>query len=48
MQQEPYRALFARLLMTPPSRPINAVTAKTLTKFANMGRAVQSSAQDAP
>ncbi|WP_278920923.1 glycosyltransferase family 2 protein [Pseudophaeobacter profundi] len=48
MQQEPYRALFARLLMTPPSRPINAVTAKTLTKFANMGRAAQSSAKDAP
>lgn len=38
MQEEPYRALFARLLMTPPSRPINAVTAQTLTTFANMGR----------
>ena len=38
MQEEPYRALFARLMMTPPSRPINATTARTLTGFANLGR----------
>ncbi|MGR3758845.1 glycosyltransferase family 2 protein [Roseobacteraceae bacterium NS-SX3] len=39
MKQEPFRALFARLLMTPPSRPINAATARTLTGFAALGRA---------
>lgn len=44
MQEEPYRALFARLLMTPPSRPINAVTAQTLTTFANLGRQAQKAA----
>ena len=38
MLQEPFRALFARLLMTPPSRPINAPSAQTLTRFANLGR----------
>ncbi|GGH20389.1 Glycosyl transferase family 2 [Cribrihabitans marinus] len=38
MEQEPYRALFARLLMTPPSRPVNAASARTLTGFANLGR----------
>lgn len=39
MKQEPFRALFARLLMTPPSRPIARPTAQTLTRFANLGRA---------
>ena len=38
MQQEPFRALFARLLMTPTSRLINPVTARTLTGFALLGR----------
>lgn len=38
MEQEPFRALFARLLMTPPSRPININAARTLTGFANLGR----------
>ncbi len=38
MEQEPYRALLARLMMTPQSRPINAATARTLTGFANLGR----------
>lgn len=38
MEQEPYRALFARLLMTPPSRPISQNSARTLTGFANLGR----------
>jgi hypothetical protein len=38
MELEPFRALFARLLMTPPSRPISARTARTLVGFANLGR----------
>jgi glycosyl transferase family 2 len=38
MKQEPFRALFARLMMTPPSRPISALSARTLTGFANLGR----------
>ncbi|MDE4133619.1 glycosyltransferase family 2 protein [Phaeobacter sp. QD34_3] len=38
MLEDPFRALFSRLLMTPPSRPINAVTAQTLTGFALLGR----------
>lgn len=46
MEQEPYRALFARLLMTPPSRPVSAVSARTLTGYANMGR--MKARQDSP
>lgn len=38
MEQEPFRALFARLMMTPPSRLVNAQSARTLTGFANIGR----------
>lgn len=38
MEQEPYRALFARLLMTPPSRPISRNSARTLLGFANLAR----------
>lgn len=38
MAQEPYRALFARLLMTAPSRLINVETARALTRDANRGR----------
>ncbi|MQQ07463.1 glycosyltransferase family 2 protein [Epibacterium sp. SM1979] len=38
MLEEPFRALFARLLMTPPSRAINATTARTLSGFASLGR----------
>lgn len=38
MQQEPFRALFARLMMTPPSRPINAGSGRSLTRYANLGR----------
>ncbi|WGW03066.1 glycosyltransferase family 2 protein [Tropicibacter oceani] len=34
MAQEPYRALFARLLMTPPARPITPAAARFLTKQA--------------
>jgi hypothetical protein len=36
---EPYRALFARLMMTPPSRPIGLTTARHLIAYANRGRA---------
>ncbi len=38
MEKEPFRALFARLLMTPQSRPISAQAARTLAGFANLGR----------
>ena len=38
MEAEPYRALFARLLMTAPTRPISQQSARTLTGFANLGR----------
>lgn len=34
MKQEPFRDLFTRLLMTPPSRPIDLPTAHMLTQFA--------------
>ncbi|TNF62985.1 MAG: glycosyltransferase family 2 protein [Rhodobacteraceae bacterium] len=38
MLQEPYRALFARLLMTPPSQPLGQPTARVLMHYANLGR----------
>ncbi len=38
MLDEPYRALFARLMMTPPSRVINPASARTLARFATLGR----------
>lgn len=38
MQDEPYRALFGRLLMTPPSQPIPLKAARFLTHHANLGR----------
>ena len=38
MLQEPMRALFARLLMTPPSRPVSAGSARVLTRFATQSR----------
>lgn len=41
MLEEPYRALFSRLLMTAPSRLINAVSAKTLAGFASLAHAEQ-------
>ncbi len=37
MLKEPFRALFSRLMMTPPSRAINPTTARTLCGFATMG-----------
>lgn len=39
MRQEPMRALFARLLMAPPSRLVNASSARTLRQFATDARA---------
>ena len=38
--EDPFRALFSRLLMTPPSRPIDAATARVLMRYANRGRAL--------
>lgn len=47
MCEEPFRDLFSRLLMTAPSRPISAVTGRTLTGFALLGQK-QARAQAAP
>jgi hypothetical protein len=38
MQQEEFRALYTRLLMSPSSRPIDAGTARVLARYAQMGR----------
>lgn len=38
MQQEPYRALFGRLMMTPPSRPVARKAAQFMINHANLGR----------
>ena len=43
MAQETFRSLFSRLMMTPPSRLINAATTRTLTDFALLGRAANDS-----
>ncbi len=42
MQQEPFRALFGRLLMTPPSRPVSPEAARFMTRYANMARTAAS------
>ncbi|MEP3675753.1 glycosyltransferase family 2 protein [Sulfitobacter sp.] len=39
MQQEPFRALFGRLMMTPPSQPVSQQAAQFMIKHANLGRA---------
>ncbi|WP_372614712.1 glycosyltransferase family 2 protein [Aquicoccus sp.] len=39
MQQEPYRALFGRLLQTPPSRPVRPEEARLLVQHAHRGKA---------
>jgi hypothetical protein len=39
MKQEPFRALFGRLLMTPPSRAVPLNEARFLVRYANLGRA---------
>ncbi|WP_136635023.1 glycosyltransferase family 2 protein [Pseudooceanicola onchidii] len=38
MKQEPYRALFGRLLMTPPTRALPLNEARFLVGYANLGR----------
>ncbi|WP_259992316.1 glycosyltransferase family 2 protein [Sulfitobacter sp. S190] len=38
MQQEPFRALFGRLLMTPPSQPVPQKVAQFLVGYANKAR----------
>lgn len=48
MQREPFRALFARLLMTPPSRPVSSATARKLTRFAMRGRKADRQETDPP
>ncbi|MEX0309253.1 MAG: glycosyltransferase family 2 protein [Tateyamaria sp.] len=39
MQQEPFRALFGRLLMTPPTRPVTPKAAQFMMNYANRARA---------
>jgi hypothetical protein len=38
MQSEPFRALFGRLLMTPPTRPVPAKAAQFMIRYANLAR----------
>jgi hypothetical protein len=38
MQQEPLRALFGRLLMAPPSRPVSLQAAQFMVRHANLAR----------
>jgi hypothetical protein len=38
MRQDRYRDLYSRLLMTPPTRPLDAATAQKIITFARMGR----------
>ncbi|MEM8654477.1 MAG: glycosyltransferase family 2 protein [Pseudomonadota bacterium] len=46
MQQEPFRALFGRLLMTPPTRPVPPKAAQFMIRYANLAR--QSAPPKAP
>ncbi|MGR3322730.1 MAG: glycosyltransferase family 2 protein [Pseudooceanicola sp.] len=46
MRQEPFRALFGRLLMTPPTRPVPLSAARFLVRHANLGRSADNPAQD--
>ncbi|MEL7163871.1 MAG: glycosyltransferase family 2 protein [Pseudomonadota bacterium] len=41
MMEEPYRALFGRLLMTPPTRPVGQKAAQFMVAFANRAKAAQ-------
>ncbi|WP_299148484.1 glycosyltransferase family 2 protein [uncultured Tateyamaria sp.] len=41
MTHEPFRALFGRLLMTSPTRPVPAKAAQFMIRFANMAKAAQ-------
>lgn len=45
MLEEPFRALFARLLMTPPTRPIPKAAARKLSWWGNQDRARRSKKQ---
>ncbi len=38
MEKEPFRALFGRLLMAPPSRPVPQKAAKFMVRYANLAR----------
>lgn len=38
MQQEPFRALFGRLMMTPPSQPVPQAAAQFMVNYANRAR----------
>ena len=42
MEQEPFRALFGRLLMAPPSRPVTAKAARFMVEYARRGQAHKS------
>lgn len=46
MQQEPFRALFARLLMTPPSRAVSPAAAELLRGFAMQEQAAGPQPED--
>ncbi len=41
MLQEPFRALFGRLLMAPPSRPVHPNAARFMIRYANLNRRAQ-------
>jgi len=47
MMQEPYRALFGRLLMAAPTRPVPLAAARFLVHHANLGRSANNPAEDA-
>ena len=38
LMQEPYRALFGRLMMTPPTQPLSRRAAQFLVRHANLAR----------
>lgn len=46
MRQEPFRALFGRLLMAPPSRPVRLRAARFMVQHANAGRAASDEAHE--
>jgi hypothetical protein len=46
MKQEPFRALFGRLLMTPPTRAVPLNEARFLVGYANLGRQENPEAAD--
>jgi hypothetical protein len=43
MAQEPFRALFGRLLMAPPSRPVTAKAARIMLEYARRAQAAEPS-----